>query len=180
MQSFDEPYRIKFDVKNSKHWRPFFGTSSTNKFDSIQPERLIFYPTDPKWVRELETKIESRLREKFQEWRPRFLTNFSRYASSALRQILTKMEKESKNLKMQTEKEPDELENVLSTYRMSGFPLNMPYTNINAILEAVYATQVHAVPTSDVEFALGVHIHPYPNTILSVWIYIASLNRKSF
>lgn len=74
--------------------------------------------------------------------------------------------------------EPNELAQTLNSYRMSGFPINLSYTNTTAIFDAVYAANVHTLPTSDVEFALAVHIYPYPNTILSVWVYVASLVRK--
>ena len=60
---------------------------------------------------------------------------------------------------------------------MSGFPINMPFTEIDPIIEAVYATGVHAQESSDVEYALAVYVHPYPNSVLSVWVYVASLNR---
>ena len=29
-----------------------------------------------------------------------------------------------------------------------------------------------------VEFALAVHVEPYPNTVMSVWVYVASMVRK--
>lgn len=54
----------------------------------------------------------------------------------------------------------------------------MPYTNAAAVVDAVAATQVHALETSDIEFALAVYVHPYPCNVLSVWVYVASLARK--
>ncbi len=61
---------------------------------------------------------------------------------------------------------------------MSGFPINMQYTGeLDPVVEAVYATGVHTNDTNDVEFAMAVYIHPYPNSVLSVWIYVASLLR---
>ena len=54
----------------------------------------------------------------------------------------------------------------------------MPYTEMKAIQDAVFATGVHAYDSSDVEFALAVYIHPYPSSVLSVWIYVAYLVRK--
>lgn len=60
---------------------------------------------------------------------------------------------------------------------MCGFPINMPYTDTKAVCDAVYATGVHNYETSDVEFAVAVHVHPYPNSVLSVWVYVASLIR---
>ena len=112
-----------------------------------------------------------------QEWRPRHNTKFNRFCSLALRQVLNNMEK-SRNIKLQNQKDPEELAQFTSNFRISGFPINLPYTNVSSILEAVYASQVHAIPTGDVEFALAVQIFPYPNTILSVWVYVASLIRK--
>lgn len=60
---------------------------------------------------------------------------------------------------------------------MIGFPLNMPYTTIDAVTEAVYATGVHFIDEKDVTFALAVYLHPYPCNVISVWIYIAALLR---
>jgi coiled-coil and C2 domain-containing protein 2A len=178
LQQFDEPFRIKYNVDDAKLWRPFFEKSNKNKFESIQPEILMFKTTDPKFVKDLEIKIESKLRDKITNWRPRYITKIHRYVSGALRQILTTMEKSHRET-LSSQKEPEELEQYQKTYRISGFPINLPYSNMNSIFEAVYATQVHSIPTNDVEFALAVCVVPYPNTILSVWIYVASLIRKS-
>ncbi len=176
IQSFDEPYRIKFDINDSRCWRPFFNKSNNNiTLPSIQKDDLHFTKTDVRFVKELESKIETRLRDKLQEWRPRHLTKFNRYGCSALRQILNNME----NLRNETvQTDPDELKQLEASYRISGFPLSLPYTNMTAIFEAVQATQVHAMPTSEVEYALAVHVHSYPNTIMAVWIYLAVLIRK--
>lgn len=63
-------------------------------------------------------------------------------------------------------------------FEISGFPLNFSYTTTEDIIEAVRATNVWKNFHPDVEFALAVHIHPYPNGILSVWVYIASLIKR--
>ena len=71
-----------------------------------------------------------------------------------------------------------ELESILGSYRMTGCPINQSYTGLEPLVEAVHATRVHINDTNDVEFALAVHVHPYPNNVISVWVYIASLIRK--
>ena len=53
----------------------------------------------------------------------------------------------------------------------------MPFTEMGPIIETVYSTGVHAQESSDVEFALAVYVHAYPNSVLSVWVYVASLLR---
>lgn len=61
---------------------------------------------------------------------------------------------------------------------MCGFPINMAFTRIEAVTEAVKATGVHSTESDEVEFALAVYVHPYPNNVLSVWVYVASLIRR--
>ena len=72
----------------------------------------------------------------------------------------------------------DAFHNVTCVFQMTGFPINLPDSELSQIVEAVYATGVHNTENKDVEFALAVHIHPYPNSVLSIWIYIASLVKK--
>ena len=55
----------------------------------------------------------------------------------------------------------------------------MPYTTIQAIVDSIYSTKIFDHPTNDIEFALAVRIHPYPNNILAIWIYIANLTQKA-
>ena len=55
----------------------------------------------------------------------------------------------------------------------------MPYTNLQAIVDLVYSTKIFEHATRDVQFALAAHIHPYPNNILAVWIYLAHLTKKN-
>uniref|UniRef100_A0A8C6GJB2 Coiled-coil and C2 domain containing 2B n=1 Tax=Mus spicilegus TaxID=10103 RepID=A0A8C6GJB2_MUSSI len=59
--------------------------------------------------------------------------------------------------------------------QVTGFPIQMPYTDVQAVIDAVYQTGLHASEFPQTEFALAVYIHPYPNNILSVWVYLASL-----
>jgi len=59
--------------------------------------------------------------------------------------------------------------------QMTGQPLNMAYSSLQALLLTVRACQVHLNFNETAEFALAVHIHPYINNVLSVWVYIASL-----
>ncbi|KAF0042441.1 hypothetical protein F2P81_005973 [Scophthalmus maximus] len=63
----------------------------------------------------------------------------------------------------------------LSSVQISGFPLHLPFSEIRPIIEAVHSTGVHNIQASNVEFALAVYVHPYPDNVLSVWVYLASL-----
>lgn len=63
-------------------------------------------------------------------------------------------------------------------FQVSGFPIHMPFSEVRPLIEAVHSTGVHTIDVSNVEFALAVYIHPYPQSVLSVWIYVASLVRN--
>jgi coiled-coil and C2 domain-containing protein 2A len=178
VQPFDEPYRIKFQVTDSRCWKPFFGKNNSKKFESIQPEKLDYKKTNLKDVNELVDNIERDVRDKIKEWRGiSRSTRFQSRLNNILKKMLKDIEK-NHNLKIQ-EVQSTDLEPILQTYRVSGFTLNMPYTTVDSIINAVKATQIHAIPNEDIEFGLGVHIHSYPNTILSVWVYLAVLFPKS-
>uniref|UniRef100_A0A8D2F542 Coiled-coil and C2 domain containing 2B n=1 Tax=Theropithecus gelada TaxID=9565 RepID=A0A8D2F542_THEGE len=63
----------------------------------------------------------------------------------------------------------------VQSIQVTGFPIQMPYTDVQSIIDAVYQTGIHSAEFPQTEFALAVYIHPYPNNILSVWVYLASL-----
>jgi coiled-coil and C2 domain-containing protein 2A len=45
-------------------------------------------------------------------------------------------------------------------------------------VDAVTSTGVHLNREPAVEFALAVHVEAYPNTVMSVWVYVASMVRR--
>ncbi len=63
-------------------------------------------------------------------------------------------------------------------FQLTGFPLQMPYTDIQPVLDAVYSTGVHNCEDPEVEFALAVYMHPYPNSVVAVWVYVGRLVKK--
>ena len=71
-------------------------------------------------------------------------------------------------------------QNFISLLRLqlSGFPLHFRYSDIRHIVSTVESTSIHLCENERIEYALAVYIHPYPNDILSVWLYIASLIPK--
>ncbi|XP_034861163.1 coiled-coil and C2 domain-containing protein 2A isoform X2 [Mirounga leonina] len=177
IQRYDSPLRINFDVTKPKLWKSFFSRSLPYPgLSSVQPEELIYQRTDKAAAAELQDRIEKILKEKIMDWRPRHLTRWNRYCTSALRQFLPVLERNQGE-----DIEDDhraELLKQLGDYRFSGFPLHMPYSELKPLIEEVYSTGVHNIDVPNVEFALAVYIHPYPKNVLSVWIYVASLIRN--
>ncbi|VDI43750.1 coiled-coil and C2 domain-containing protein 2A [Mytilus galloprovincialis] len=175
VQQYEKPAQMNFEFSNTSYWTPFYGRRFPNQhLGSIQPESL-YYFTAKKNVVELQEKLEQHLKNKIMEWRSRYITRWNRHCTQIMRKVLPILEE---NLgKSPGASHLQDLENQFSSYKVSGFPLNMPFTEISSITEEVFSTGVHAQESSDVEFALAVYMHPYPNNVLSVWVYVASLIR---
>ena len=62
--------------------------------------------------------------------------------------------------------------------QLSGFPLHLRYSDIQHIVSTVESTGIHLCENEHVEYALAVYVHPYPDDVLSVWLYTASLIPK--
>ncbi|XP_032541704.1 coiled-coil and C2 domain-containing protein 2A isoform X2 [Chiroxiphia lanceolata] len=177
IQEYDSPVRINFDISKPKHWKSFFSRSLPFPgLSSIQPEELVYHHSDKAAAVELQSRIEKILKDKIMEWRPTRPTRWNRYCTSTLRNFLPLLEQnQGKDIE---DDHQAELQKQLGDYRVSGFPIHMPYSEVRPLIEAVHSTGVHSIDVSNVEFALAVYIHPYPQNVLSVWIYVASLVRN--
>ncbi|XP_039985612.1 coiled-coil and C2 domain-containing protein 2A isoform X2 [Xiphias gladius] len=176
IQEYTSPMRMSFDNTKGNLWKPFFSRSFSHPgLSSVQPEELVYRRVDKAAAAELQDRIEKILKEKIMEWRPRHPTRWNRYCTTTLKQFLPKLELSGGQ--DVAEGHRHELQSLLGDNRISGFPLHLPFSEIRPIIEAVYSTGVHNVQASNVEFALAVYVHPYPNNVLSVWVYLASLVR---
>ncbi|XP_075608570.1 coiled-coil and C2 domain-containing protein 2A isoform X2 [Balearica regulorum gibbericeps] len=177
MQEYDSPVRINFDINKPKLWKSFFSRSLPFPgLCSVQPEELVYQHSDKAAAVELQGRIEKILKDKIMEWRPRHLTRWNRYCTSTLRNFLPLLEQnQGKDVE---DDHQAELQKQLGDYRVSGFPIHVPFSEVRPLIEAVHSTGVHTIDVSNVEFALAVYIHAYPQNVLSVWIYVASLVRN--
>lgn len=178
VQVSEEPYRLLFDLTKTSCWQPFFSKSYPRPaLLSTQREVLEYKRVDQEYVTGLQEKIEKILRDKIMTWRPRFVTRWNRYCTQAFRSLLANMEQSVSQAT--SVNHAAELDQILASYKLSGFPINMSFTEVPPVSEAVFSTGVHTIEDPDVEFALAVHIHPYPQGVFSLWIYVGTLRRKA-
>ncbi|XP_039285751.1 coiled-coil and C2 domain-containing protein 2A-like isoform X2 [Nilaparvata lugens] len=175
--------RVRLDVGRRGDWCGMFarGAAAAAAAASLQPTQLEFAPTSAADAQVLQDRIEKLLRDSIAKWRPTARTVWNRYCIVTLRKLLPSLEKASwSNEQTSTilQEHLQELNHILASHKMCGFPLNFAYTKIEDIEEAVKGTGVHCYESLDVEFALAVYVHPYPCDILSVWVYVASLVRR--
>ncbi|XP_042315189.1 protein CC2D2B isoform X4 [Sceloporus undulatus] len=176
VQQNSSPMCISFDISKECFWKQMLPVISQDfKTQTVQPEKILYIPTDESLVEELQNRIEKALKNKMMEWRSQHPTRWHRQCTSVLRQILPKLE--FRNGDTAKEKEENYLETFHEHYWVTGFPIQMLYLDVQSITEAVYQTGIHSSEIPNTEFALAVYIHPYPNNMLSVWIYLVSLVR---
>uniref|UniRef100_A0A8D2IWX2 Coiled-coil and C2 domain containing 2B n=1 Tax=Varanus komodoensis TaxID=61221 RepID=A0A8D2IWX2_VARKO len=174
IQQNSSPMYVSFDISKEGFWKQLFPYYILDlKSQPVQPEGIFYVSTDENLVGELQNRIEKTLKNKMMEWRSQLPTRWHRQCTSVLRQILPKLE--FRNGIIAKEKEENYLDIFQEQYWVTGFPIQMPYLDMKSITEAVYQTGIHSSEVPNTEFALAVYIHPYPNTMLSVWIYLVSL-----
>ncbi|MEE6485744.1 hypothetical protein FKM82_014382, partial [Ascaphus truei] len=176
LQTHNETMSVDVDVSKEMLWKPLFSKSfQPREFPTEQKTNLNYLPTDQDMVEELEKSIERALKNKLIEWRPKQTTFWNRQCTAILRAILPKLEFNYASIAAEEEKALKRLHKV---YNVAGYPIQLPYSSIQSVTEAVYQTGLHTTEIPNTEFCIAVYIHPYPNNILSVWIYLASLVRR--
>jgi hypothetical protein len=129
----------------------------------------------------LEVHIEKTLISKIEEWRSHRITRWNRLASKSFKPIVSRLESDHLADPSDSQSRYQSYLNALAplknVYRITGFPVHCTYTDVNAIVELVHATDVHANYDQGVEFSLAVWCGGYPGGFVSVWLYVASLTR---
>ncbi|XP_078499557.1 protein CC2D2B isoform X2 [Lissotriton helveticus] len=173
VQQNSAPMSVKFDLSREALWKPLFSKNFQHPdTPTLQPPEIVYVPTDKHMVEELEKRVERTLKHKLMEWRSKHPTRWNRQCIAIFRKILPKLEFTSAS---GASMEECEFKCLKKDYKLDGFPLRLPYTDIPTITQAVYNTGIHVTEIPNTEFAVSVYIYPYPNNILAVWVYLASL-----
>ncbi|XP_006880149.1 PREDICTED: protein CC2D2B-like [Elephantulus edwardii] len=176
IQQNNTPMAVHFDYSKDSFWKQMLPKSfQETKAPSIQPKEIIYSDTNKAMVEDIKNRLERTLKCKMMDWRPKQPTRWNRQCTSVLRQILPNLELGTGSFV--SSEEESELERLLQFYLVSGFPIHMPYTDVQSVVDAVYQTGIYSSEFPQTEFALAVYVHSYPNNILSVWVYLASLAR---
>lgn len=186
VQKMAEPWKISWAIGNPKMWAPLW-TSSTPMpsemvpFEDRQTGLLVYQPTSPTFVDELENEINTMLRDQFRKWH-KGITRTNHQAMNHFKDLLAGMEAEYMNRHEEGDlarTQRDALKKTLRGHTVHGFPLNMPFRDIDSVLRAVKNSGVHNVDSDKATFAHVCRVFAYPNSILSVWVYVAAFIPES-
>ncbi|KAL3923902.1 MAG: hypothetical protein SGPRY_004076 [Prymnesium sp.] len=182
IQPSDKSSELSWDLEDPKCWRPFFGPRGFETpagLRSVQPDRLVIRKTPKDRSKSLESDLEYDLQREFEKLRGHRVTNWSHSAAKPLKELLELYEKDARGVQKLSEGEHEaamgKLNKASKTYRLVGFPINQTYTDVHSLKEKLRNTNMHLSDCTNMDFALVVYVHAYPNDVLSVWFYIASL-----
>lgn len=70
------------------------------------------------------------------------------------------------------------LKNVTHTSTLTGYPINMAYTDIDSIIDTVRSFSVHETRHPQVQFVLAVRAFPLFNGLISLWLFVGTLEKE--
>jgi coiled-coil and C2 domain-containing protein 2A len=177
LQRFGDPARMHFGFHDNKAWRPFYGPKDNPPpIKTVQAATIEYSPPNEDYARRIQRKIETEVVQKFQTWRRRFVTKWNRPCGRKLRDLLPRFEEEKQGgMRVTDDDHVAILGDTAVAYHITGFPLDMPWTTVEPVIEAVRNTRMHTTEDPSAEFAFAAYVHPYPNRVCAVWVYIAAL-----
>ncbi|KAM3958589.1 coiled-coil and C2 domain containing 2A [Aphomia sociella] len=175
VQSSQDCESVSFDFSKSSHWQAVFDKTIFVMKQPIVSDAALYSP--PADVARLRQALEAKIRSKVQKWRSHMKTIWNRYCSGLLRELLPTWEYWTFNPAEQKPGFSQRMKQLMVTYQIFGFPLNMPYANTKSVVSCVKSTAVHVNDDPNAEFGLAVEVYAYPNNAISVWVYLACITR---
>nr|XP_049707874.1 coiled-coil and C2 domain-containing protein 2A isoform X2 [Helicoverpa armigera] len=175
VQASQDCENMGFDFTKSSEWQAVFDKSVFVMKQPVVTDSTLYSP--PPSVEGLRVALENKIKMKVQKWRSHMKTIWNRYCSTLLRDMLLQWEYW---VFFPTGPKPvfsQKLKHLMVTFKIFGFPLNMSYVNTKSVISAVKSTGLHLTDDPNVEFALGVEVCAYPNNVISVWVFLASISR---
>jgi hypothetical protein len=69
----------------------------------------------------------------------------------------------------------DKMKTILRTRALKGYPINFSFTDVEDILEKIKILCIHESNHPEVQFVMGVRAFPAYNNIVSLWVFIGTL-----
>ena len=173
IQEHDHPGLVVFDTRNNKLWNPLL--PSDVNWATVQQD-LAYSQPDSYKIKEIQQRFERSARDFIMRGRNRFVTKWNRHCTKALQAVLPLFETHPQGASLLEYHQA--LNEVQSSYNLYGFPMNFRYSDADSLLEAIERTGIHFNESKNAEFGLAIHIHTYPNDILSLWVYIVCITPK--
>ena len=199
--SFDVMNSKRWKPLFSARFRPQITNLSSCQDD------MAYQPTEQVTCLEVEKVVKSSIKSHFRKWRsrrPRSVTSFHPDACDVMTDSLQDMEDwkihggggrggggsgSNSNINVNSNSVNDALSviesqatrrlaSVLRSHTLRGFPLNLAFTDVDSVVQSVKELCVHESNHPDVQFVLAVRAFPLVNGLISLWVYLGTLERE--
>ena len=122
--------------------------------------------------------LTRKIQRSIRRWRSkRGTTRFNKIIGRKLKPLLEQLERSKQGVYDSTldGQHLDALRETVATSEIVGFPLNMTFTEMDAVIRAVKNTDIHNMIAENVQYALAVLVVPYSCNVCSVWVYVAAI-----
>ena len=171
---------------------------------TVQPDggRLHYAPPDPERPRsltdearadEIKDLIEATIKSEITKWRSRMRPALLRAQQLGWsREVSRRLEQQLKQLEVAkfeggaqattiVQRVKDEAARYASAQRvLTAVALNLPYTDVEAVVDQVRATRIHETRETEANYVLAVYVKAYPCGVFSVWLYYGTQTRRNF
>ena len=197
------PKDLSYDVMDPKKWKPLFSARFRPQISNLSScqDDVVYSSTEKITCLEVEKVVKSSIKTSFRKWRsrrPRSVTSFHPDACDIMTDSLEEMEEWKMNGLSNNGGRVDvssggsisdavaviesqalrRLAPILRSHTIRGFPLNLPFTDVDAIVQKVKDLRVHENNHPDAQFVLAVRAFPLVNGLISLWVYIGTLERE--
>lgn len=175
VQSSQDCENMSFDFTKSSEWQAVFDKTVFVMKQPVVTDSALY--SSPPNVEGLRSALETKIKSKVQKWRSHMKTIWNRYCSTLLRDMLLQWEYWVFNPSGPKPTFSQKLKHLMVTFKIFGFSLNLAYVNTKSVVSAIKSTGLHLSDDPNVEFAIGVEVCAYPNNVISVWVFLASITR---
>ncbi|EFN80180.1 coiled-coil and C2 domain-containing protein 2A [Harpegnathos saltator] len=168
------PHNLRYNVANSKDWRPLAPVATSASHRSVQTLEPAVADEEDVQAKESAAQMEQHLRDKLSSWRSALglTTVFNRHAVAVLRTFVSSI---PSDVSQQVDKK--DLKQLYRAYHTHGFLLNLRQASLDELTEQIAATKVRDI-SGPVEFALVCHVQRYVGKTCSVWLALAILRSR--
>ncbi|KAI4470398.1 centrosomal protein-related [Holotrichia oblita] len=155
---------LQFDFTRSD-WHCLFNNQTPAPTNSMQ-KKLNYYCRDH-ILQELQFHLEKKLRKQILKLRKTEKTIWNHYISNKLKVSIANLENNYISNKFDFH-----MKGIEHTQLVYGFVIDLPYSNISAIMDVIKASQIFDVGGRDKEYLFGIHLCLYPNQVLVIWMIV--------
>lgn len=187
IQLDDCPQTLSYNILQSDCWRPFFGQRNPYPAGGLLTiqEEITYVPTSPTYALEIEKAVKNAIKNRMRRWRSkrhRSTTTFHPDASSIMQDILVTLEEWMRSGN-KSGVSMDNIQNIINekmkfilrTRTMTGCPLNIPFTDVETVLDQVKSLCYHEANSADVQFVFAVRAFPLYNNLVSLWVFVGTM-----